>query len=97
VEAGAAFFYALSTGAQIHSWGYNGRGQLGLDHKFEPITTPQSVTSITDVADLDGGYHHTCVVKSTDGTVWCVGRNDYSQLGDGSTDESEFWVPVQGL
>jgi alpha-tubulin suppressor-like RCC1 family protein len=38
------------------------------------------------------GYEHTCGVK-TDGTLWCWGRNNIGQLGDGTT--TDRLTPVQ--
>lgn len=38
---------------------------------------------------------HTCAVKS-DATAWCWGRNDQGQLGDTTTTDSLFPVPVSG-
>lgn len=61
-----------------------------------PDTDPRNVT----LADLDsvtsvvtGGFH-SCALRS-DGTVWCWGRNDVGQLGDGSTTEWHHAVQVQ--
>jgi hypothetical protein len=47
-------------------WGYNGYGQL---------TVPAGLTS---VAQVSGGYEHTCALK-THGTVVCWGWNAYGQ------------------
>jgi len=42
------------------------------------------------------GKDHTCAVRS-DGTVWCWGRNDAGQLGDGSLVDQPAPVQVMGL
>jgi len=44
------------------------------------------------VKQFSTGNYHSCVVMSDD-TVWCWGRNDDGQLGDGTTTSS--LVPVQ--
>lgn len=44
---------------------------------------------VVDVAAAEG---HTCAVRGT-GEVFCWGRNDFGQLGDGSTTDSD--VPVR--
>ncbi|MCL1885444.1 MAG: Ig-like domain repeat protein [Dehalococcoidia bacterium] len=43
-----------------------------------------------------GGYDHSLALKS-DGTVWAWGRNNYGQLGDGTTTNRSLPVQVSGL
>ena len=43
--------------------------------------------------NLVAGWYHFCMVKELDGSVWCWGRNDTGQLGDGSTTNSQ--TPVR--
>jgi hypothetical protein len=45
---------------------------------------------------LAAGCEHTCAI-ATDGSVFCWGRNDYGQLGDGSTMDSATPVAVPAL
>jgi len=45
---------------------------------------------------LAPGQQHTCGLK-VDGSMWCWGRNDYGQLGDGSSTDRPQPVPVSGL
>jgi alpha-tubulin suppressor-like RCC1 family protein len=42
--------------------------------------------------DVSAGGAHACAVRN-DNTVWCWGRNDFGQLGDGSAVDSD--IPVQ--
>lgn len=42
------------------------------------------------------GRYHACALAS-DGSVRCVGRNDYGQLGDGSVEDRSRAVRVRGL
>ena len=39
------------------------------------------------------GRYHTMVVKQ-DGSLWATGRNEYGQLGDGSTTDKHSFVEV---
>ena len=45
---------------------------------------------------LSAGAGHTCVIKS-DNSLWCWGSNDYWQLGNKNTKESNVPVLVDGL
>src|SRR5438552_2234751 len=47
-------------------------------------------------AAVAGGYQHTCAARS-DGSVWCWGWNQNSQLGAGQTANSSTPVAVQNL
>jgi signal peptidase I len=62
---------------------------------FNDTTANQSSLTASEweqVLDLSGGLAHTCAAV-LDGSVWCWGRNDKGQLGDGSTSDSS--VPVE--
>lgn len=56
-----------------------------------PVTTTTAPTPPPPYA-LGPGYEHTCAVFA--GTVKCVGRNQYGQLGDGTNNDSTTWVPT---
>ncbi|HEY5948164.1 MAG TPA: hypothetical protein VIV40_21860, partial [Kofleriaceae bacterium] len=45
---------------------------------------------------IAAGGGHSCAVRN-DGTVWCWGRNDFGQLGDGSAADSDLPVQVVTL
>src|SRR5437773_1950231 len=42
------------------------------------------------------GSAHACAIRN-DGTVWCWGRNDFGQLGDGNATDSTVPVQVTGV
>lgn len=48
------------------------------------------------IVQVAAGGSHTCALQDT-GTVWCWGRNDRGQLGDGSTVERRTPVRVEGF
>jgi alpha-tubulin suppressor-like RCC1 family protein len=91
---------ALLYNGEARCWGYNEFGQLG-DGTIENRSTAVSVRAtsgagaLTDVRELalGYGYAHSCALLNN-GEVRCWGRNDFGQLGDGTTIPSPRPVPV---
>jgi alpha-tubulin suppressor-like RCC1 family protein len=90
------------TGYSLWCWGDNTNDALGVGPGLGPTSTvPVQVTALGDQMRASGyslsvGTGHACAVK-VDGTLWCWGRNDHGQLGDGTTNGSSVPVPVVGL
>ena len=62
-----------------------------------PITAASATAGCsTRSASISAGAHYTRAL-SPDGTVWGWGRNDYGQLGDGSTINRLAPTQVKGL
>ena len=77
-------------------WGNNSFGQLGNNATMvshEPVDVLGLSSGVVAVAL---GFDHTCAVLTT-GAVKCWGGNFYSQLGDGTTNQSLVPVDVKGL
>lgn len=94
ISTGYGHTCAVTSGGATYCWGWNNRGQVG-DASFTQRKTPVAVSqpagvSISQIAN--GGYH-TCGRDSI-GQTWCWGRNDYSQLGNNSTTDSNVPVAV---
>jgi alpha-tubulin suppressor-like RCC1 family protein len=51
---------------------------------------------LNTVVAVAPGSRHACARKN-DGSVWCWGKNDRGQLGDGTKVDSVFPVKVVGL
>ncbi len=100
IAAGQNHACAVLASGKVKCWGYNAFGQLG-DNSYANSPTPVVVKYQIDF-DLEGvtaiaaGFHHNCVV-TTGGAAVCWGRNEYGQLGNNSTDNSPFAVPVENL
>ena len=68
-----------------YCWGYNQYGQLGtgdqtIRNRPILIQSPEN----QHFTDLSLGEDHTCGILEN-GSVYCWGKNNYGQLGDGST------------
>jgi alpha-tubulin suppressor-like RCC1 family protein/endonuclease/exonuclease/phosphatase family metal-dependent hydrolase len=65
----------------------------------DPVTTGHSGSLLVTVApasvSLSAGGQTTCMTRS-DGTASCWGRNDYGQVGDGTTTQRDSPVTVPG-
>ena len=74
---------------QVFAWGMNNHGQLGIGHK-ENTCVPTQIKALEGqkVIQIAGGEHHTIAVTS-EGKVYCWGRNDEGQIGRGDL-YSEF-------
>ena len=85
LTAGSYHTCAMTLAGAAWCWGSSNRGQLG-DGTTSNRTTPVEVSmpSSSAFASVKAGYHHTCGL-STSGDAYCWGRNDYGQLGDGTT------------
>jgi alpha-tubulin suppressor-like RCC1 family protein len=74
----------IATQHQVKCWGNNNVGQLG-DGTTTNSSIPINVNSLTaEFVSVSSGVYHTCVVDSN-GAVKCWGRNNYGQLGNGTT------------
>lgn len=98
VSAGGDHTCALTTLGGVKCWGDNYFGGVGATSTIGPDPMwPLSVPSLRKgVIQVSAGESHTCAVTSA-GAALCWGLNDYGQLGDGTTDQRNSPVLVQGL
>lgn len=102
VAAGDDFACALLSGGTIQCWGNSSLGELGnataKNNCEHPTCTspPVTVTGITDATAIAAGDSSACALLPG-GAVWCWGRNESGQLGDGTTTDSPVPVEVHGL
>jgi len=84
IEAGEFHSLYLKEDGSLWATGKNSNGQLG-DGTTASKQVPVQITGIQGtVVALAAGGDHTLVLTS-DGGLWGMGRNDYGQLGNGST------------
>lgn len=72
---------------EVYGAGTNAYGQLGLGYNTAYESTPQRMTVIQNASlAMVGG--NMSAIFTNDGFVYTMGRNNYGQLGDGSTIDS---------
>ena len=78
----------LKNDGRVWAAGKNNSGQLGdgsSQNRSNPVEVVHSGGSaLSGIIGISSGSYHTVYLKS-DGTVWAAGRNNFGQLGDGTT------------
>lgn len=101
VEAGQAHTCTQSgppiSGGPVRCWGSNINGQLGGPPTEISSARPLLVPGISTAKSVVAGGSHSCALLNN-GAVWCWGKNDQGQLGNGTTGgDSPTPVQVRGL
>ena len=93
VSVGPTTACALKTDGTIWCWGDNANGQLGTNDSTVGFqrTTPTQVANPTGATwtDLSIRGYHACAQDQTN-AVYCWGRNDLGQLGNGTTTQTKL-------
>ena len=80
------------SGGDLYCWGYNKYGQLGIGrfgYDFDSYSSrPVKVVNLTDASVVSAGDFHTCAISR--GSLYCWGNNDFSQIGDGSSNSRNY-------
>ena len=85
VSAGGYHTCAVTLSGGIECWGRNWEGQLGDGDNYSHSALPVETSLLeTGMAAVSSGSKHTCAVSDA-GNVYCWGRNEYGQLGNGFT------------
>ena len=97
VAAGSEHSLALKSDGTVLAWGDNANGQLGNNSTTESnvpvqVKDPTGTSNLTGVIAVAAGAFHSLAVEN-DGSVWAWGSNEWGQLGNNSTTDSD--VPVQ--
>ena len=87
---------ALLQNASVQCWGQSDFGQAGVPPASGLATTPTTVAGIGPAVGVYTGFMHSCAILA-DGTTWCWGRNDFGQLGDGTTVSTATPVQARGI
>lgn len=100
IGAGTSHSCALTDSGAAWCWGANWNGQLGSTANLgTATTTPQAVVTTSMTAPMTAitlGQEHTCATAN-DSTLWCWGRGNRGQLGNGGTGNANEPSPVTDL
>lgn len=100
IGVGPSVSCAVKADATVACWGNDlaALGDGGAASSAAPVAIkgPLGVGLLGNVAAVAPGARHVCALKK-DGTVWCWGKNDRGQLGDGTKIDSANPVKVAGL
>jgi alpha-tubulin suppressor-like RCC1 family protein len=85
IDSGRDFTCGLTVAGVAHCWGANVAGQLGAGPDAESLSrTPLPVVgNLRFTAISASSLEHTCGVTADQTAVYCWGRNDHGQLGNG--------------
>jgi alpha-tubulin suppressor-like RCC1 family protein len=89
------FDSCAAASGHVFCWGSNAQGEVGDGSTTSPRLTPSAVARLGLVRELSVGGAHVCV-RRTGGSLRCWGYNFYGELGNGTTVDSSFPVPVSG-
>jgi alpha-tubulin suppressor-like RCC1 family protein len=96
VAAGGSHTCALAGAGVVLCWGFGGFGALGAGTHATQYN-PGEVSGLTsEITQIATGSDQTCAVSNS-GAASCWGRNNYGQLGDGTTTDRSAPVQVSGL
>lgn len=88
VSAGYKFSLALMPDGTVYQWGH---GRV-IASSYAPVQVP----GLSNIIAISAGWDHALALKS-DHTVWSWGRNDYGEVGDGTTSNRTNPVPLTTL
>src|SRR4029079_12778851 len=94
VSTGATHACGVTTLDAVYCWGRNANGELGVAPDGSGATgTPVragniSASEVSAAGTGTGSSAHPCAVSKDRLTVYCIGRDDAGQLGNGTTSVS---------
>jgi len=96
IASGATHTCAITPAGGVKCWGQNEHGELGNNTNTDSAA-PVDVQNLgTTVISLAASQASTCALLSTR-AVKCWGKNDYGQLGNGTTGDAKLPVDVSGV
>ncbi len=96
VAAGEAQSCLITPAGDIECWGSNLYGRLG-DGGLESSNVPVALPKLLHPAQAIACGERHCCAQTDVGQVWCWGGNQFGQLGNNSTQDSDVPVMVSNL
>src|SRR5690606_11763548 len=96
VRVGDSHACALHAGGEVSCWGAGWFGQLGQGTFLTGAPTPLPVPSLDGVAGIAVGADVSCAFRG-EGGAFCWGHGEFGRLGNGSAEDADAPVQVEGL
>ncbi len=96
VAAGQNHTVAVKSDGTLWSWGENTEGQLGDGTNENRLVPTQEITKAEFWETVAAGGDHTIALEEN-GSLWSWGKNEFGQLGEGTTDDRNFPGPDSTL
>lgn len=98
IAVGWSSSYAISANGDLWAWGSNRVGQLGTgapvgNSEYSSLPVKVSIDSVVMIRT----ENYSTLALRQDGTVWAWGSNASGQLGNGTQNDENLPVRVQGL
>jgi alpha-tubulin suppressor-like RCC1 family protein len=93
IAAGYTHSAAVRQDGTVWTWGGNAYGQLGLG-STKNQKRPMQVSTLANIGAVGVGGYHTLALRGDGQMLWAFGRNQFGQLGDGTTTNRLSPVPV---
>jgi alpha-tubulin suppressor-like RCC1 family protein len=87
--------FAVDTSGNVWAWGANAGGEFCQGSNNTSSDVPVELANLPHVTALAGAADH--ATYDSNGTLYSCGSNNYGELGDGTTNNSQTPVKVQGL
>jgi alpha-tubulin suppressor-like RCC1 family protein len=94
VQVGNYHTCGITSTDQLKCWGSNGNGRLGDGTTIGPVNTPKAIDAANTYKKVYAGGSYTCALRMN-GDLYCWGRNDRGQTGDGTTVEKHIPTLVE--
>ena len=85
----------LSNDGTLHSFGYNGNGELGLGHNTD-VSLPIRIANLPKMKQVSCGGNFTVCIDY-EGFLWAFGKNNFGQLGAGNTTNFNIPQKIQNI